>query len=203
MTSSRFDPGSISVRPQKFQSGRIKSCHFLSFLQSQSIFISFLIKNANSVGFQHKFCWIWIPTQIPIWSHKIMSFSFFLTKLEHFHQFSHKNAILTHQKSTLSFQHIILQYSIYQMFYPSILYIKIIFTTHENNILSKIPANIQTPNSMAVATTNQQPPPTHQPPQTTPTITESSNKFQIQKPQQKKKKKKKKTNQPTNQKNRE
>ena len=152
MTLSRFDPGSISVRPQKFQSGRIKSCHFLSFLQSQSIFISFLIKNANSVGFQHKFCWIWIPTQIPIWSHKIMSFSFFLTKLEHFHQFSHKNAILTHQKSTLSFQHIILQYSIYQMFYLSILYIKIIFTTHENNILSQIPANIQTPNSMAVAT---------------------------------------------------
>ena len=38
------------------------------------------------------------------------------------------------------------------MFYPSILYIKIIFTTHENNILSQIPANIQTPNSMAVAT---------------------------------------------------
>ena len=75
------------------------------------------------------------------------------------------------------------------MFYPSILYIKIIFNTHENNILSQIPANIQTPNSMALPPTNQQPPllpppTTHQPPQTTPTITKSSNKFQIQKPQQ-------------------
>ena len=28
-----------------------------------------------------------------------------------------KNAILTHQKSTLSFQHVILQHTIYQMFY--------------------------------------------------------------------------------------
>ena len=41
-----------------------------------------------------------------------------------------KNAILTHQKPTLLFYHIILQYLIYQMFYHSILYIKIIFTTH-------------------------------------------------------------------------
>ena len=55
------------------------------------------------------------------------------------------------------------------------------------------------PTQWQLPPTNQQPPlqppPTHQPPQTTPTITESSNKFQIQKPQQKKKKKP--TNQPT------
>ena len=41
-----------------------------------------------------------------------------------------KNVILTHQKPTLLIYHIILQYLIYQMFYHSILYIKIIFTTH-------------------------------------------------------------------------
>ena len=41
-----------------------------------------------------------------------------------------KKAILTHQKPTLLFYHIILQHHIYQMFYRSILYIKIIFTTH-------------------------------------------------------------------------
>ena len=42
----------------------------------------------------------------------------------------YKNAILTRQKPTLLFYHIILQHLIYQMFYHSILYIKIIFTTH-------------------------------------------------------------------------
>ena len=41
-----------------------------------------------------------------------------------------KNVILTHQKPSLLFYHIILQHLIYQMFYHSILYIKIIFTTH-------------------------------------------------------------------------
>ena len=41
-----------------------------------------------------------------------------------------KNVILTYQKLTLLFYYIILQYRIYQMFYHSILYIKIIFTTH-------------------------------------------------------------------------
>ena len=41
-----------------------------------------------------------------------------------------KNAILPHQTPTLLFYHIILQHRIYQMFYPSILYIKIIFSTH-------------------------------------------------------------------------
>ena len=41
-----------------------------------------------------------------------------------------KNAILTHKKPTLSFQHIILQHTIYQMFYTSVLYIKIIFPIH-------------------------------------------------------------------------
>ena len=41
-----------------------------------------------------------------------------------------KKAILTHQKPTLLFYHIILQHHIYQMFYRSILYIKIILTTH-------------------------------------------------------------------------
>ena len=38
-----------------------------------------------------------------------------------------KNVILTHQKPTLLFYHIILQHPIYQMFYHSILYIKIIY----------------------------------------------------------------------------
>ena len=42
-------------------------------------------------------------------------------------------AILPHQMLTLLFYHIILQYLIYQMFYNSILYIKIIFTTHQHN----------------------------------------------------------------------
>ena len=41
-----------------------------------------------------------------------------------------KNAILTHQKPTLLFYYIILQYLIYWMFYPLIIYIKIIFTTY-------------------------------------------------------------------------
>ena len=41
-----------------------------------------------------------------------------------------KKVILTHQKPTLLFYHIILQHPIYQMFYHSIIYIKIIFTTH-------------------------------------------------------------------------
>ena len=41
-----------------------------------------------------------------------------------------KNTILTHQKPTLLFYHIILQHSIYQIFYHSILYIKIIYTTY-------------------------------------------------------------------------
>ena len=45
-------------------------------------------------------------------------------------RYSIKNAILTHQKSTLLFYYTILQYLIYQIFYHSILYIKIIFTTH-------------------------------------------------------------------------
>ena len=39
-------------------------------------------------------------------------------------------AIFPRQKPTLLFYHIILQHPIYQMFYNSILYIKIIFTTH-------------------------------------------------------------------------
>ena len=38
--------------------------------------------------------------------------------------------ILSHQMPTLLFYHIILQHLIYQMFYNSILYIKIIFTTY-------------------------------------------------------------------------
>ena len=37
------------------------------------------------------------------------------------------NVILTHQKPTLLFYHIILQYPIYYIFYPSILHIKIIY----------------------------------------------------------------------------
>ena len=39
-------------------------------------------------------------------------------------------AILQHQRLTLLFYHIILQHLIYQMFYHTILYIKIIFPTH-------------------------------------------------------------------------
>ena len=39
-------------------------------------------------------------------------------------------AILPHQMPILLFYHIILQHLIYQMFYNSILYIKIIFTIH-------------------------------------------------------------------------
>ena len=42
---------------------------------------------------------------------------------------------MTYQKLTLLFYCIILQHFIYKMFYYSILYIKIIFTTHQNNIL--------------------------------------------------------------------
>ena len=41
-----------------------------------------------------------------------------------------KKVILTYQKFALLFYHIILQYLIYQMFYHSILYIKIIFAIH-------------------------------------------------------------------------
>ena len=41
-----------------------------------------------------------------------------------------KNVILTHQKPTLLFYHIILQYTIYQMFYSFILNIKIIYIQH-------------------------------------------------------------------------
>ena len=41
-----------------------------------------------------------------------------------------KNVILPHQRPTLLFYHIILQHLIYQIFYHSILYIKIIVTTH-------------------------------------------------------------------------
>ena len=57
--------------------------------------------------------------------------SIFFSSLEHpEHMFYKKNVILTHQKSTLLFYRIILQYFIYKMFYYSILYIKIIFTTY-------------------------------------------------------------------------
>ena len=38
--------------------------------------------------------------------------------------------ILPHQIPTLLFYHIILQHPIYQMFYHSIIYIKIVHTTH-------------------------------------------------------------------------
>ena len=41
-----------------------------------------------------------------------------------------KKSHFAYQKSTLLFYNIILQYLIYQMFYHSILYIKITFTTH-------------------------------------------------------------------------
>ena len=41
-----------------------------------------------------------------------------------------KKSHFAYQKPTLLFYNIILQYLIYQMFYHSILYIKIIFTTH-------------------------------------------------------------------------
>ena len=61
-----------------------------------------------------------------------------------------KNFILTHQKYTLLFYHIILQYPIYQMFYHSILYIKIIYylfliiTINNNNGTSTTAATTAT-----------------------------------------------------------
>ena len=95
-----------------------------------------------------------------------------------------KNVILTHQKPTLLFYHIILQYTIYQMFYSFILNIKIIYIQH-----IKIIYLLKT-QQYTNAQPQQSPPTKNQEPATNYNHNHrSSNKFQIQKPQPKKKKK--------------
>ena len=77
-----------------------------------------------------------------------------------------KNVILTHQKPTLLFYHIILQYTIYQMFYSFILNIKIIYIQHIKIIyLLKTQQYTNTQPQQSPPTKNQEPPP-----QTTTTI---------------------------------
>ena len=56
---------------------------------------------------------------------------------------------------TLLFYHIILQHLIYQMFYNSILYIKIIFIIHQNNILSPPPLSSTTATAATTHTADQ------------------------------------------------
>ena len=95
-----------------------------------------------------------------------------------------KNVILTHQKPTLLFYHIILQYTIYQMFYSFILNIKIIYIQHIKIIyLLKTQQYTNTQPQQSPPTKNQEPATNYN------HNHRSSNKFQIQKPQPKKKKK--------------
>ena len=94
-----------------------------------------------------------------------------------------KNVILTHQKPTLLFYHIILQYTIYQMFYSFILNIKIIYIQHIKIIyLLKTQQYTNTQPQQSPPTKNQEPAKNYN------HNHRSSNKFQIQKPQPKKKK---------------